>query len=277
MRCDQGQQLKSVSGLGATGVPGQFLEKTRGAAMLARHEVIQPYLDIFNEPNYLEIGVSRGVTFHAVKASRKVAVDPQFQIKPESREPDSEYHEVTSDKYFNDLASDVNQFDVIYLDGLHTFEQTLRDLMNAIDVLRRDGVIVVDDVSPNSYHSSLRDHRETVAVRQAINGTDESWMGDTYRLVYFIQSFLPRFYYATVQENHGQLVMWRAKRTPGLFVERQVEDIARLEFRHVVMQRAAFNFRPNAEIVDLARRAILGMSTQNTPARPKEAKVEIEF
>lgn len=223
---------------------------------MRRDEVIQCYLDLFEQPSYLEIGVSQGHTFHALKAARKVAVDPDFQIAREDWDLASEYYSLESDAYFAALAGHAHPFDVIYLDGLHTLEQTLRDLMNAIDFLRRDGVIVIDDVWPDSYHASLPSVEDMVTVRHAIGATDTSWMGDTYRLVHFIQSFLPRFDYATVAENHGQLVMWRGKRDPALVVRRQVEDIARLEFRHIVRQRASFNFLPNAEIVTRARRAI---------------------
>jgi hypothetical protein len=180
-----------------------------------------------------------------------------FRIESGAREVGSEYHELTSDKYFESVPGDDAEFHVIYLDGLHTFEQTLRDLMNALDCLRREGVIVIDDIFPNSYHASLANFHESAAIRDMIGDGDHSWMGDVYRLVYFIQTFLPRFDYASVQDNLGQLVMWRGKRSPGSFVERRVEDISRLEFRHLVMQREAFNFMPNSEIARRAKRAIL--------------------
>ena len=218
--------------------------------MLRRDQVIQPYLDLFDHPRYLEVGVSEGVTFNALKAGHKVAVDPEFCIPYGRREARAEYHEVTSDDYFLRLNRAPSLFDVVYLDGLHTFDQTLRDLMNTIDVLRHDGVIIIDDVVPSSYHSSLPNHRDAVAVKDAVNSVDQSWMGDTYRLVYFIETFLPRFDYATVSDNHGQLVMWRARRQIGRVTRRRVEDVARLEFRDVVMQRYAFNFMPNALIVE---------------------------
>ena len=227
-----------------------------GLRAMHRYEVIQSFLDIFDQPRYLEIGVWAGETFRALRAARKVAIDPTFRFEHSDGEMGCEYHEVTSDKYFGTLAHNAPLFDVIFLDGMHTFEQTLRDLMNSIDFLRPDGVIVIDDVWPNSYHASLPDIRETATIKKAIGATDLSWMGDVYKLVYFIQSFLPRFNYATCEDNHGQLIMWRAKREPGQFVERQVEDIARLEFRHIVMQRSAFNFLPNAEIVRGVRRAV---------------------
>lgn len=224
---------------------------------MRRDEVIQSYLNLFHEPNYLEIGVLQGETFHRIQAANKIAVDPKFEIEPDRREPMSDYIELTSDQYFDCIARNARLFDVIYLDGLHTFEQTLRDLMNAINFLRRDGVIVIDDIMPTSYHSSLPDPEEAVAIRTAIQSTDYNWMGDVYRLVHFIQSFLPRFDYATVADNHGQIVMWRGTRDAGLFVERRVEDIARLEFRQILLQRQAFNILPNAEIVRRVRHSML--------------------
>ena len=121
-----------------------------GLRAMHRHEVIQSFLDIFDQPKYLEIGVWAGETFHALRAGRKVAVDPTFRFEHSDREMGCEYHEVTSDQYFMALTHDASLFDVIFLDGMHTFEQTLRDLMNSIDFLRRDGVIVIDDVWPNS-------------------------------------------------------------------------------------------------------------------------------
>jgi hypothetical protein len=221
-----------------------------------RNEVVLCYLDLFLEPNYLEVGVHRGETFHAVKARHKVAVDPQFQIENADREALSEYRELTSDAYFSSLDRDAPLFNVIYLDGLHTFEQTLRDLLNSIDYLLRDGVIIIDDVLPSSYHSSLPILSEAFAVRNAVKGEDTSWMGDVFRLVFFIQSFLPRFDYATVSENHGQLVMWRGQRNEKLFADRRVEDIARLEFRHLVTQLADLNLLKNREILVRVKKAL---------------------
>src|SRR5947207_3201487 len=54
---------------------------------------------------YLEIGVSRGLTFRDVKIARKVGVDPRFRCDVAAlRETGSEMHEITSDQYFADHA-----------------------------------------------------------------------------------------------------------------------------------------------------------------------------
>jgi hypothetical protein len=219
---------------------------------MRRDQVIQPFLDLFEAPSYLEIGVSHGATFHALNAARKVAVDPHFQFLPASRAPGAEYHEVPSDDYFESLVETPPHFDVVYLDGLHTFEQTLRDLINTLGCIGSGGVIIIDDVLPSSYDASLQYGKETLAVRTMSGSTDRAWMGDVYRLVFFIQSFCPAFYYATVADNHGQLVMWRGKRDKGQFRPRLVEQVARLDYRHVVMERDAFNLQRHSDIIKRA-------------------------
>lgn len=124
-----------------------------------RPDVIQGLLNLYSNPSYLEVGVNHGITFHAITAARKVAVDPKFNFDvPQARlrpgGATSDYHEVPSDDYFaNRPAGDM--FDVIFLDGLHTFDQTLRDLLNAMTCLKPTGAIVIDDVTPSSYAASL--------------------------------------------------------------------------------------------------------------------------
>lgn len=222
---------------------------------MLRSEVINRLLALFDRPSYLEIGVNTGETFQAVQAEHKVAVDPVFAFDWRAHAVAKKvmFHEVTSDAYFS-VSSDV-VFDVIYLDGLHTFEQTLRDLMNAVAVLRPGGCIVIDDVLPNSFDASLPDFAEIVAIRGATTGldvnwhSDGSWMGDVFKLIFFIESFILPFSYATVAENHGQTVLWRGMRDPSTVRFRSVEAISRLDYRHTILDRSVFNIRPFAEIV----------------------------
>jgi hypothetical protein len=97
--------------------------------MPTRDAVLQGLLALFAAPSYLEIGVSKGVTFHRIQARRKVAVDPRFRFDvaaARKENPSASYHEVPSDVYFGTIVDPGERFDVIYLDGLHTAEQTLR-------------------------------------------------------------------------------------------------------------------------------------------------------
>src|ERR1022692_701090 len=212
------------------------LDSLRRATVISRADVVQALADLYEEPCYLEIGVWLGETFHAVKATRKVAVDPKFKFAAQDREAGDKviYHETISDIYFGELASSDEKFDVIFLDGLHTFEQTLRDLLNAEAYLKPNGVVIIDDVMPNSYQASLREYERFAAVREATGSKDLSWMGDVFRLVFFIDTFFQQYSYATVLENHGQLVLWPERREAKSLIRRNVEQISRFEYSDLI-------------------------------------------
>jgi hypothetical protein len=222
--------------------------------MISRSEVVQRLLDLYRQPHYLEIGVSRGQTFHAVRAHKKVAVDPKFLFEtPSDNDASTSYHQMTSDHFFGSVVAPDQRFHVIYLDGLHTFEQTLRDLVNAVGYLAPAGVVLVDDVYPNSFQASLPDPATSRAVREFLRQSDPSWMGDVFKLVFFVESFFQGFSYATVRENHGQLVIWQQRRAKVAL--RAVEDISRLSFADVVTQRGVFEFRDFDNIISAIRNA----------------------
>lgn len=220
---------------------------------MLRSDVIGGFLALHEKPRYLEIGVDTGVTFHAAATARKVAVDPAFKFQPADNTEAVEYHQVPSDDFFGERVRDGERFQVIYIDGLHTLEQTLRDLLNAIEYLQDDGVIIIDDVVPSSYSASLPHLSDVEFVRSVMpSETDLSYMGDVYRLVFFVQSFMQSWSYATIAENHGQLVMWRAKRAS--VADRTVEAVSRMDLVSMYRQYDGFNRRPLAEIVAAYRK-----------------------
>jgi hypothetical protein len=224
--------------------------------MASRATVIQAFLDLFENPNYLEIGVNRGETFHALQAGRKVAVDPHFLFSQEEREPSEEvtYVEVTSDEYFASREPGP-KFDVIFIDGLHTFDQTLKDLLNSVLLLQEHGVMIVDDVIPSSYDASLRDFEQVAELRKqtkqlgVVWETDDSWMGDVYKIPFFVEQFMQQMSFATVAENHGQSVIWRQTRPSEALPEADFEGIARLDFRDTILRRPSYRLRPLHDIV----------------------------
>lgn len=215
---------------------------------MLRSDVIAGFLALHEDCRYLEIGVDTGQTFHALNAERKVAVDPHFKFSPNPDLQGHEYYEVPSDDYFGKIARESDVFDVIYVDGLHTVEQTLRDLLNAVDHLSQDGVIIVDDVIPSSFSASLPALQDVEFVRTVMpTETDMSYMGDVYRLVFFVETFMQGWNYATIAENHGQLVMWRSTRESVR--ERTVEGVGRMDLVTMFREYESFRRMPLAEIV----------------------------
>lgn len=226
---------------------------------IGRAQVMRRLLAHYEQPRYLEIGVCEGRTFDRVGASVKVAVDPEFRFDHAARdEPGTTYHQVTSDEYFGSIVAPDMQFDVIYLDGLHTVEQTLRDLLNALPHLQPQGVLVVDDVRPPSELAAIRDRQEFFDVRRAAGRDDEkAWMGDVYRLVWFIDTFCQQLTQRVIANNHGQAVVWRKRREQ--VTDRLLADVGALPFAALEREPGVLRAAPFGEIVRELR-ADLGLA-----------------
>ena len=179
--------------------------------------------------SYLEIGVQEGITFDAVNAQHKTAVDPRFLFEPMGDSTRS-YHPTSSDTFFFAIPETM-KFDVIFIDGLHTFEQTLRDFTNATRFLSDDGYILIDDVKPSSFAASIRDSRKARLVKMAIGERTGSWMGDVYRLVYFIDSFFQQFSFQLINAESSRSLVWRQPREH--VADRRVRDVGKKSYRDV--------------------------------------------
>lgn len=81
-------------------------------------------------------------------------------------------------------------------------------------------------------------------------------MGPVFRLVYFVATFMQSFDYATLTDNHGQLVMWRSVREAVDNPDLTVERVSRIEFLEVLKDKSALRLKPHAEIIELYRDAV---------------------
>src|SRR4051812_7282923 len=98
-----------------------------------RFERLNALAKIISASTYLEIGVAKGETFTRVDVPYKVGVDPKFRFNTsECSDENVIFYEVTSDLFFSELASEHGPFDLIFLDGLHTFKQTFQDFCASI-------------------------------------------------------------------------------------------------------------------------------------------------
>jgi hypothetical protein len=76
-------------------------------------------------------------------------------------------------------------------------------------------------------------------------------MGDVYRLVHFIDTFCQNVTYRTVSDGRAQSIVWRQPR--DAVIDRRLEDIARLPYEHVAIDRTAYHFEPLEKILQLLR------------------------
>jgi len=136
---------------------------------------------------YLEVGVENALTFEAVKLRHRVGVDPFPRFSVSFLTPWVKFHKLTSNVFFE---ANREFFDIIYLDGLHTAEQTLVDLHNSLKKLSKGGVIMIDDTIPIDEFSALPDQNEAYRLRKMIGNSDDmSWHGDVYKVINVINQF----------------------------------------------------------------------------------------
>ena len=99
-----------------------------------------------NYMSYLEIGVGKPYkNFDRIRCRQKTAVDPYVKCKYRTKRLRKMLYAMTSDDFFK-LIPKNKKFDLIFIDGLHTEEQSTRDINNSLLHLSEKGIIVAHDV-----------------------------------------------------------------------------------------------------------------------------------
>jgi len=93
-----------------------------------------------------------------------------------------------SDECLGILADEGIEFDVVFIDGLHEFEQVTRDFFASLHLLKKSGVIVLDDVWPRDSSSATPTLTEHISRTQAGEIKLPGWHGDVWKLVALISS-----------------------------------------------------------------------------------------
>ena len=132
---------------------------------------------------YLEIGCAGDELFNAVMAADKVGVDP---VRGGT-------HRTTSDAYF--ASNPEARFDVIFIDGLHLYDQVRRDLVNALAALTPGGWIALHDSFPRDW---LEEH-----VPQIVTS---GWTGDGWKVAFELLE-TEGVEFRLVAIDHGVLVV----------------------------------------------------------------------
>ncbi|NEP88203.1 MAG: class I SAM-dependent methyltransferase [Okeania sp. SIO2C2] len=207
--------------------------------------------------NYLEIGVSQGVTFNAIQVKNKVAVDPKFKFNTNKYATENiVFLEITSDEFFRNYTKDLSPFDLIYLDGLHTFEQTFRDFCASLSLAHANTIWLIDDTCPGSYAQAQPLHQNCVKLRENSQEKSKNWMGDVFKVVPAIHDFFPQFSFATFPD-HGQTVIWNQWRENFQPLWNSLESISRLDYLDFVeQQETLFKREPYEKIFESIKLAI---------------------
>jgi hypothetical protein len=148
---------------------------------------------------YLEIGVEYGRTLEAVESKIKIAIDPKFRFNKFFKNKNTKIYEMTSDVYFHE--NQCPDIDVAFLDGFHSGEQTFKDFRNIVPGLSKKSIVIIDDVFPSDFHSSLETPEKAFGSREnsgLIN--DFKWHGDVFNAIFAIIQHFPHLIFFTVAD-----------------------------------------------------------------------------
>ena len=123
-----------------------------------RWDLIEYLIKKNNYTNYLEIGCDQNQLFSKVIIDNKIGVDPVSGGNIRK----------TSDEFFKENNG---KFDIVFIDGLHTYEQVKKDILNSVNCLNENGIILVHDCMPDSLG------------KQAVPRYKMQWNGDVWKAI----------------------------------------------------------------------------------------------
>ena len=124
----------------------------------SRLDMINYFIKKNDYKSYLEIGCDKNQIFSQITLNKKIGVDPYSGGNVRK----------TSDDFFKE---NVEKFDLIFIDGLHVYEQVKKDIINSINFLNKEGVILVHDCLP-----------DTIG-KQAVPRYKMQWNGDVWKAI----------------------------------------------------------------------------------------------
>lgn len=123
-----------------------------------RWDLIQHLINKYDFSNYLEIGCDKDQCFSKISIKNKVGVDPVSGGNIRT----------TSDDFF---LKNKDSFEIIFIDGLHHYDQATKDINNALKILNNNGFVLVHDCLPRTL------------AHQAIPRYRGSWNGDVWKSI----------------------------------------------------------------------------------------------
>lgn len=195
--------------------------------------------------HYLEIGLFAGTTFEHVTIPQRVGVDPSPRFDVARLPPSASVFVMTSDDYF---ATCSEQFDIVFADGLHTYQQTYRDTVSALKACPM-GAVLVDDVVPCDEVSAIPDQDASLATRRRRGMPGSPWHGDVFKMVVCLNEHHPELTYRTIVDGgNPQLLVWREEGTDVQPVsDAQLSTYGSLTYADVFARGIPDAFRPCSE------------------------------
>ena len=168
-----------------------------------RWDLIQKLINLKNFKNYLEIGCDGDDSFSKIKVKNKIGVDPYSGGNFRG----------TSDFFF---SQNEKNFDCIFIDGLHEYNQVFKDIKNSLEILSENGIILLHDCLPTSLH------------KQAVPRYKNIWNGDVWKTIVYYRT-LKNIDIVTCKIDQGISAIQKIKNKNCL--DLKLDDFSKLKFK----------------------------------------------
>ena len=178
------------------------------------HQRLQPQV-------YLEIGVKRGVSLGLSQSRRTIGIDPLPTTEAQAllNRPGVALYALTSDAFFAEHSRESvlegATIDLAFIDGLHRFDQAVRDFINVERWSSPSSIVTIHDVIPPS---------ETAASREHGPG---QWSGDVWQIVSCLRDYRPDLDCLLVRTPPSGLLIVRNLDPSSHVLAAKMDDILR--------------------------------------------------
>jgi hypothetical protein len=160
---------------------------------MTRTEIINGLIKKHGYKKYLEIGVNTpaqpGYNWVGIEVETKHGVDPNV---------DTTYR-MTSDDFF---AQNKEKYDIVFIDGLHIYEQVYKDIINSLEILNEGGVIVAHDCNP------------TTEITQRRERASDAWHGDCWKAIARLRIEQHDLEICVIDADEGCAIIRKGKHEP---------------------------------------------------------------
>ncbi|KPA17221.1 methyltransferase type 11 [Candidatus Magnetomorum sp. HK-1] len=181
------------------------------------HQLLKSFHNWLKPRGYLEIGVETGESLCiAQMPTQSIGIDPNPQIKYAFK-TSTKIFSMTSDAFFinYNLKTELNHkpLDMAFIDGLHLFEQTLKDFISVEKNSHPDTIVLVHDCIPIDQLSSSRTRTTTF------------WSGDVWKLIPCLKTYRPDLKIFTIMAKPTGLALITKLDPKSTILEDQFDSI----------------------------------------------------
>ena len=171
--------------------------------------------NIQRDVSYLEIGCNKDVCFNAIPTTAKVGVDPVSggNIR------------INSDEFF---IKNQSKFDVIFIDGLHEYDQIKRDTVNSLNALEENGFLFIHDMIPFNF------------AEEHVPRLQDNWKGDVWKIGFELRKTQGLDFCVILAEDGGLGMVKKNKKDTKLYDD--YNYLKNLKFSDFVAMNKQINY-----------------------------------